>query len=168
MLKKSKNQKGFSLVELMIVIGLIAMVASVILASLSSSRKSSRETTRRANLIQLQKALEGYFTANNSFPSTGGSWWGISANGGSKTTSGANAYIPGLAGTYLGALPTDPLNITTGWSGFNYRSDGYSYKLIIHDVGPESFPSSTELFYDPVRPTTAWMVCSGSTACNTW
>lgn len=163
-----KNQQGYNLIELMVVVGIIGLLSSVVVASLASARKSSRETTRKADLVQLQKALEGYFTANSGFPSTGGAWWGTSANGGSKTTSGVNAYIPGLAGNYLSTLPTDPLNINTGWSGFNYKSDGSNYKIILSDQGPETFPASNELFYDPVRPTTAWMVCSGTTACNTW
>lgn len=175
-MRQTELQKGFSLIELMVTIGIIGLLASIVVTSLASARKNSHETARRADLVQVQKALEGYYTANSSYPTTGaplggpctGTWFGTSVNGGSKTTSGANAYIPNLTGNYLGTLPIDPLHTTTGWSGYNYCSDGISYKLILNDVGPESFPALGELFYDPVRPTTAWMVCSGTTACNNW
>lgn len=162
---KKQNQTGFSLIELMVVIALIGLLASVVLASLAGARKSSREAKRKTELLQVQKALEGYYTANYGYPTTGGVWFGTSANGGNKTTSGATAYIPNLTPTYLATLPTDPLGATSGWSGYNYKSDGLRYKLILSDVGPETFPSSTELFYDPVRPTTAWMICSDTTSC---
>ncbi len=160
-----KRQKGFSLIELMVVIGIIGLLASIMVASLASARKTSRDTKRKADLTQLKTALENYYTANYGYPSTSSQWWGTSANGGGHTTSGVNAYIPGLTPTYLSTLPTDPLGVTTGWSGYNYKSDGLRYKLILSDVGPETFPSSTELFYDPVRPTTAWMACSDPTSC---
>jgi len=169
MRRNKKYLAGFSLIELMVVIAIIGLLSSLVLATLASARKKSRETKRKADLVQLGKALELYYNANNGYPTTASVWFGTSANGGSKTTSGATAYIPGLTPTYLGNLPLDPLKATTGWSGYNYKSDGTSYKLILSDVGPESFPASTEPFYDPIRPTTAWMICAGTqTACTTW
>lgn len=167
-MKRTQKQKGFSLIELMVVIAIIGLLASVVLASLAGARTKSRDTKRKADIAQLSKALEEYYTANNGYPTTGSVWFGTSASGGSKTTSGGTAYIPGLTPTYLSLLPLDPLQATSGWSGYNYKSDGTSYKLILSDVGPETFPASTAPLYDPVRPTTAWMICSGSTACTTW
>lgn len=162
------NEQGFTLIELLVVIAIIGLLAGIVLFSLNSTRSKSRDAKRKSDLVAIQKALELYYSDNISYPSTGGSWWGVSANGGSRATSGANAYIPGLVPSYISVLPTDPLRKTTGWSGYLYTSDGTSYKLLSHDNGPESFPSVGQPFYDPVRPTWAWMVCVGTTACNSW
>lgn len=167
-LRKSAYTKGFTLIELLVVIAIIGLLSSIVLASLSSARSKAKDASRKTSLKQLQIALELFFDSNNAYPSTGGVWWGVSVNGGSRTTSGANAYIPGLTPTYIPILPTDPRGDTSGWSGYLYRSDGTNYKVLSHANGPESFPSADQPFYDPVRPTWAWMVCSENPACSSW
>lgn len=165
-----KQQAGFTLIEILVVIAIMGILSSIMFVTLNQARSKGRDAKRKSDIAQVQKALELYANDNSgSYPSTSGSWWGVSALGGSHTTSGANAYIPNLTPTYVSVLPTDPRGITTEWSGYLYRSDGVSYKLLLHDIGPESFPSAGQPFYDPVRPTWAWMVCAGtSTACTTW
>lgn len=163
-----KQNRGFTLIELLVVIAIIGILSSAVLASLNSARAKSRDAYRKSAMKQIEIALELYRDNNNSYPSTGGSWWGLSANGGSRTTSGANAYIPGLTPTYISVLPADPSGVTSDWSGFLYQSNGTNYKLLAHFRGPESFPSAGQMFYDPVRPTWAWMICSGEPACSSW
>lgn len=163
-----KQNRGFTLIELLVVIAIIGILSSVVLAGLNGARAKARDVYRKSEMKQLQTALELYLDSNNGYPSTGGSWWGLSANGGSRTTSGANAYIPGLTPTYISVLPADPSGNTSGWSGFLYLSDGTNYKLLSHSTGPESFPTVGQPFYDPARPTWAWMICSGEPACSSW
>lgn len=166
------SRDGFTLIEILVVIAIIGMIAAVVMVSLSTARAKGRDVRRKADLVQLQKALELYENSNGSYPSTGGAWYGVSVNGGSRTTTGANQYIPGLSPNYVSVLPTDPRGVTTGWSGYLYRSDGSSYKLLSHVTGPESMPGPTDAFYDPVRTPVgnAWAVwvCDSLTACDTW
>ena len=168
--KKIIKAAGFTLIELLVVISIISFLAAASITMLNSARIKARDTSRKASLKQIQTALNLYYDANSQYPSTGGAWWGVSANGGSRTVSGVNAYIPGLTPTYIATLPVDPLNDRTGWSGYLYQSDvdGTNYKFLSHAVGPESFPSAGQPFYDPVRPTWAWMICSGEPACSEW
>lgn len=168
MLSASKTNRGFTLIELLVVIAIIGTLASLILVGLNEARAKARDAYRKSSMKEVRMALELYLDKNNSYPSTGGNWLGMSVNGGNRTTSGANAYIPGLTPTYIAVLPADPRGDTSGSSGFWYRSDGTNYKLVLHANGPESFPSVGQAFYDPVRPTWAWMLCSGEPACSSW
>ena len=165
---QARNQQGFTLIELLVVIAIIGILSSVVLASLNTARERAGDAYRKASLKELQLALELYRDTHGSYPSTGGSAWGLSSHTGSRTTSGPNAYIPGLTPTYMSSLPADPSGDTSGWSGFVYISDGTNYKLLVHHNGPASFPNAGEPFYDPVRPTWSWMICSGEPACSSW
>lgn len=140
------------------VIAIIGLLATIVMVSLNTARGKARDAKRRGDMKSLSLALEMYYDANSAYPSTGGVWWGVCVNGGSKATSGASAYIPGLTPTYIATLPTDPRGDTSGWSGYIYQSNGTDYKLLCHANGPESFPGSSDAFYDPIRPTWAWAI----------
>lgn len=164
-----RNNKGFTLIELLVVIAIIGLLSSTVLASLSSARIKSRDARRKSDMMQMRLSLELYYEDNRAYPSTSGAWYGVSNNGGNRGTTGAGGYIPNLAPAYIPTLPTDPVPDVSGWSGYLYRSDGSNFKLLSHANGPESFPSSSsDPFYDPVRPTWAWRLCSGPPACDSW
>lgn len=172
----NKRNKGFTLIELLVVIAIIALLSSIVLASVTTARAKARDAQRKTDLRQLQIALELYFQQNGSYPPTvpntaqdgtsNPGWYGLSTKTPTayQNTSGPNGYIPGLAPKYISVLPTDPRGITTLWSGYLYRSDfpHDHYKLLSHFTGPESFPgfpTAGTFYYDPYRPTTAWKVC---------
>lgn len=66
-----KKQKGFTLLELLVVIGIIALVLSAVTISYSSAQGRSRDARRREDLKAMQGALEQYYAANNGvYPNT--------------------------------------------------------------------------------------------------
>lgn len=69
-MKSSYSQKGFTLVEMLIVIAIIAVLASVALVSVSGVRKSARDTKRVSDISKLQQQLEVYYSQNGSYPAT--------------------------------------------------------------------------------------------------
>ncbi|OGC84749.1 hypothetical protein A3F55_02750 [Candidatus Adlerbacteria bacterium RIFCSPHIGHO2_12_FULL_53_18] len=126
--------RGFTLVELMVVVGIIGILSTIVVAGLGSSRKESRDAKRYSDLINVDIGLKLYYNDNGSYPSTGGSWWTVCTNGADPTprdTSGANGYVPNLAPAYIAVLPTDPSGCVSGGSfkGYIYRSNGTNYKL---------------------------------------
>ena len=85
-----RKNKGFTLIELLVVIAIIGLLSSIVLASLNSARKKSRDARRVADIKQIQVALEMYFDANNgSYP--------------------PGTSLTALAPTYISSLPKDPL-----------------------------------------------------------
>ena len=65
--KKSK-QKGFTLLELLVVIGIIGLLASIIVVNLTGARRRARDTKRIADIRQLQTAVEDYYGKNGKYP----------------------------------------------------------------------------------------------------
>jgi prepilin-type N-terminal cleavage/methylation domain-containing protein len=64
-----KAHSGFTLLELMVVITIIGLLATVILAALATSRSTARDATRVSSVKELQKALELYRNQNGgSYP----------------------------------------------------------------------------------------------------
>ena len=169
--KIKKQNRGFTLIELLVVIAIIGILSSVVLASLNAARAKARDAVRKSDLKQLQTALELYYNDYERYPITN-TWYGYQTSGCGVAAglSGSGGYIPDLAPTYIATLPIDPSRQFGGCSGYLYYSGGdeKNYKLLSHAYGPESFPSVGQTFYDPRRPTWAWMVCSGEPACSSW
>lgn len=72
-MKSSSIRKGFTLVEMLIVIAIIAILASVALVSVRGVRSSANDTKRISDLNKVQQQLEIYYTKNGNYPPSG-SW----------------------------------------------------------------------------------------------
>lgn len=166
-----RQRRGFTLIEMLIVVGIISLFVSIIIASTSGARARARDSRRYADLTQIGTALESYYQANygprgvGSYPSTavGGvpQWQTVCAAGGVFTTSGATGYVPNLAPTYIASLPTDPLGCpSTGNNGYQYISDGNDYKIMTNttEQGLECYPNKQ--YYDPKRPSPSGKYCA--------
>ncbi|EKD23960.1 MAG: hypothetical protein ACD_81C00137G0004 [uncultured bacterium] len=60
--------KGFTLVEMLIVIAIIAILASVSLVSVSGVRQSARDTKRVSDINKIQQQLEVYYSRTGKYP----------------------------------------------------------------------------------------------------
>lgn len=68
---KVLNNKGFSLLEIMIVIGIIVILAgtSIVLFNPSERQKEQRDALRVSNLVQIASAMELYYSERKIYPS---------------------------------------------------------------------------------------------------
>lgn len=66
---KLKNP-GFTLVELLVVISIIAILVAVTSGSFLNSQKRSRDTSRKTELKALSDALNMYYADNGKFPTS--------------------------------------------------------------------------------------------------
>ena len=161
------KRSAFTLVELLVVVAIIGLLSTVATIALSSARVKARDTARKANLVQVAKALEVYYNDNGSYPSTGGiaAWHGATATYGPYPDTGAGAWIPGLSPTYIATLPHDPdtgkprvyCQSVPDWAGYIYTSNGIDYKLLNY-CSPESSNIAADSMSDPARTSNAYAV----------
>jgi|GEM_PF-1333643 len=65
-----KNNKAFTLIELIVVIAIIGVIAGISMVSYSTIRQKGRDTKRIKDIEQIQTALKLYFYNESSYPQT--------------------------------------------------------------------------------------------------
>jgi general secretion pathway protein G len=142
MLIIKKLNKGFTLVELLVVISIISLLSSVVLAALNSARVKARDVVRMSDMRQLQKAIETYNIDKGHYPFdtsvNGGTYadcWQPNANWITDAGVGYN-----WSAGYISKQPHDPSGAciwpwgngspAPGTAGtYEYWSDGTKYLL---------------------------------------
>ncbi len=62
------QKQGFSFIELLVVIFIIAVLSAVVIVSLGRARIKSRDNRRKSDLAVIQQAVEMYYADEHSFP----------------------------------------------------------------------------------------------------
>lgn len=117
------NRPGFTLIEIVLVVALIA-ISGTLLATLlnpATQFKKARDAQRKADLRQIQAALELYRADQGSYPLSSATWPGIACG----TSLSAGGVI------YMQKIPCDPKWVGVGgWYAYRFESyDGISYHL---------------------------------------
>ncbi len=64
------NQKGFTIIELLVVIVIIGILVALALPNLFSAQARGRDSDRKNELKNLQQRLESHFNDNDAYPAT--------------------------------------------------------------------------------------------------
>ena len=163
------NRRAFTLIELLVVIAIIGMLTTVAVVATSSTRIKARNAQRAADLVQVSKALELYYSDHGGYPNTSSAREGNCISAGSYPDQDPGSWIPGLtSGGYISSLPHDPNTGKVSGSDtvcqasanntcYKYMSDGIDYKLYAFCL-PEGTLSASDPLSDPARAPQAWAV----------
>jgi len=66
---KKKNNKGFTIVELLIVIVVIGILALLVITTYSGIQAKARNAKRQTDVASIQTQLEAFFSQNGYYPS---------------------------------------------------------------------------------------------------
>lgn len=132
------QMRGFTLIELLVVMVIIGLLSTLGVVNYLDARVRARDAQRKANLQQIQSALELYRADQSAYPAT-------------IPACGSPFRDPTNTTTYLQKIPCDPTNATP--HTYTYSLSGASYTL----------RSCLENERDGQKDTTNSAPCNGTT-----
>jgi general secretion pathway protein G len=99
------RQKGFTLVEMLLVLAIIGILMFILLPSVVGVTRDAKEKQAKADLRLIQAALGEYYIKNNDFPPTG---------------AGYEVYLLALRPRIIEKDPVDPFHPTGLQYGYDY------------------------------------------------
>ncbi|MGD0671917.1 MAG: type II secretion system major pseudopilin GspG [Candidatus Binatus sp.] len=113
------KQDGFTLIEIMVVILILGLLATIVVQSLRGAADKAKKTKAQADLAEIKTALDRYYLDNGYYPTTD---QGL----GALVSAPSSGRVPGNyeSGGYIERLPQDPWG-----TAYFYQSDGNTYTL---------------------------------------
>lgn len=108
-IKHKTKQRGFTIVELLIVIVVIAILAAITIVAYNGIQTRARDSGRAADIATLQKVLEIYHADKGGYPNCAGGAYRAGDARAACLTSYAN-FISTLSPSYVSTVPKDPLS----------------------------------------------------------
>ena len=71
MISLQKREKGFTIVELLIVIVVIGILAALVITTFSGIQRKARDSERQTDINAVHGQLEAYFATNGYYPTLG-------------------------------------------------------------------------------------------------
>jgi len=147
------SERGFTLVELMVVVAIIALLAAIIIPNYVHSRAQASVAESEANMKQIATALELYYADNQAYPPTSGP---VTPTTFATQNGGGAANNP-----YLSSTPTNALGHGLYAYAFIGGTGNVNESYTIEDVGPYQASTMTAIPMDPAAGT------GNCTACTT-
>ena len=115
-INKKRVSKGFTLLEILLVIAAIGILAAIVLVAINPNRQLAqvRDATRRSDINTIYKALEQYLIDTGNYPSSVNSNYKEICNTGTEQVVGGvidctnKADLRELVPDYLASIPTAP------------------------------------------------------------
>lgn len=143
-----KQQYGFTVVELVVVISVLALLALIVANLYSGANVRARDARRAADLQTIKGLLMSYSTTRGYLPRT--LTYG-EVNGGGYDTSAAGEWLPFLTAISNAQIPKDPVNNEPGDPTLgNAQTGKFTYFYYCYNPSQDSWspnpPSNTARF----------------------
>lgn len=179
-----KTTSGFTIVELLIVIVVIAILATISIVAYNGIQERAKNVKTVSVVTQWVKALQMYKADNGSYPTAGGclgsgygmGFSGNDASGGHCRSDNASAHTTmnpsfiTLMNTYIGGNPT-PSFVTAGSASFPWFRGAYYYPVpnaerVDFVMAGSSTPcpavAGLNIISNPSYPATNSRLCAGA------
>jgi general secretion pathway protein G len=118
--RRRSNQDGFTLIEIMVVILILGLLATIVVQSLRGATDKAKRVKAQADIAEIKTGLDRYYLDAGSYPTSD---QGLNSLVSAPAT-GGNSPANYESGGYLQSIPKDP------WGNpYYYQSDGNSYVL---------------------------------------
>lgn len=105
----SKACEGFTLIEMLVVVSLVGVLATLVLANMAGARARARDTQRKSDLRQIESALRLYYNDLGKFPENNASGQIVGCGVvPSACEWGVDEFVASNQ-TYMKVIPNDPL-----------------------------------------------------------
>jgi prepilin-type N-terminal cleavage/methylation domain-containing protein len=160
MIKNTK--KGFTLIEILIVVAIIAILASVVLVGLGPTQQAGRDARRISDLSEVQNGLELYYNDCGYYPGSAqtaapcGAFSQISSWTG---TASLTASLQGTTAIGVSTVPNDPSAGHTYQYGTNNTGSSYVIEATLENPNNSVFNGYNGASYPTVTGVTS---CTGA------
>jgi general secretion pathway protein G len=91
--RQKKNERGFTLIELIVVVTIIGILAAVAVVNVKNAQRKAQETALRDDLTEMRKAIDNFYADKQRYPHD------------------LNELVP----DYMRKIPKDPITKQDDW-----------------------------------------------------
>ena len=102
MVRIRKQQRGFTLIELIVVVTIIGILAGVAISNVKWAQQKAREAALRHDLFEIRKAIDDYYADKQKYP---------------------DSLQTLVSDKYLRKLPPDPITQRVDWEEVQATTD---------------------------------------------
>ena len=135
---KSFSKRGFTLVEMLAVVAIIALLAGMLLPALSKARIRARVAKAKAEMLNIRVSIEQYYADYSTYPT----------NYRVTDTKGLNKLEEDTK-SYISSVPTDPFSSSSYYQYYcndevDGTTDDTATAWVLFSVGPDKIATGAD------------------------